>query len=177
MSEEQGGNDKERLSQKQLAFCREYVRDFNGAQAAKRAGYQGNGDVLAASASRVLRLVKVKNKIADLLQSKCMQVDEALMRLAEQARGIQSRYIGKDGKLDLVRLVQDDCAHLIKKLKYKDSELADVEFYDAQAALNLILRAQGAYQDKVDITSDGKPVKGYAIISPDDWDDENDDDN
>lgn len=158
MSEGQNDNGKERLSQKQLAFCREYVKDFNGAQSAKRAGYAGHGDTLAVTASRLLRSDKVKNEIADLLHSKCMQVDEALMRLAEQARGIQSRYIGSDGKLDLARLVQGDCAHLVKKLKYKNSELVDIEFYDSQAALNLILRAQGAYQDKVDLTSAGQPL-------------------
>lgn len=146
MNEEQ--KTRERPEKKQLAFCREYVKDFNGAQSAKRAGYIGHGDTLAVTASRLLRSDKVKNEIADLLQSKCMQVDEALMRLAEQARGIQSRYIGPDGKLDIAGLVRDDCAHLIKKLKYKDEQLADIEFYDAQVALEKILKAGGAYQGK-----------------------------
>lgn len=148
MNEEQ--KTRERPEKKQLAFCREYVKDFNGAQSAKRAGYIGHGDTLAVTACRLLRSDRVKNEIADLLQSRCMQTDEALMRLAEQARGIQSRYIGPDGKLDLASLVRSDCAHLIKKLKYKNGELTDIEFYDSQAALEKILRAQGAYKDKGD---------------------------
>lgn len=150
MSDEQNGNGRERPEKKQLAFCREYVKDFNGTQAAKRAGYGNNDDSLAVIACRLLRIVKIKDEIAELLRLKCMSTDEALMRLAEQARGAHSRYIKPDGTVDFAKLVQGDCAHLVKKLKYKGGELVDIEFYDSQVALEKILRAGGAYKDKGD---------------------------
>lgn len=145
-------SERVRPDRKQLAFCREYVKDFNGTQAAKRAGYGNNNDSLAVIACRLLRIVKIKEEIAELLRLKCMSTNEALMRLAEQARGAHSRYLGPDGKVDFEKLVRNDCAHLVKKLKYKDGQLVDIEFYDAQAALEKILRAGGAYKDKGDAT-------------------------
>ncbi|MDR1240018.1 MAG: terminase small subunit [Treponema sp.] len=53
------------LNDKQAAFCREYVKDCNGAQAAIRAGYAPkNAEVTAA---KLLRLVKVRDEISALL--------------------------------------------------------------------------------------------------------------
>jgi hypothetical protein len=160
MSEEQNGNGEQRPRRKQLAFCQEYVKDFNGAAAAKRAGYTGDVYSRSATACRLLKIDKVKSEIATILQSRCMSVDEALARLAEQARGAHSKYIRKDGTVNFEKLVKDKKAHLVKKLKYNkiSGTLADIEFYDSQTAINLILRAQGAYQDKMDITSAGESI-------------------
>jgi len=156
--DEQNDGNRQRPEKKQLAFCQEYVKDFNGTRAADRAGYTGDDATLAATASRLLKSDKVAAEIAAILQVRCMTVDEALMRLAEQGRGAHSKYIKEDGTIDTENLVKDDNAHLIKKLKYKDGELVDIEFYDSQSALNLILRAQGAYQDNVDVTSGGDTI-------------------
>jgi len=38
--------------------------------------------------------------------------------------------------------------------------------------IKLALELSGEHVDKVDVTSGGEPIKGYAIFSPDDWDDE-----
>ena len=56
------------LTKKQRAFVLEYPVDFNGAAAAKRAGYQGNDAALAVTASRLLRHPKV-NPLIRLLTS------------------------------------------------------------------------------------------------------------
>lgn len=53
-----------------------------------------------------------------------------------------------------------------------------VDLYEVDAALlkeqrdieRQIAQELGQWTDKRDITSDGKPLKGYAIVSPDDWD-------
>ena len=56
---------KAHLSRKQEAFIREYdAANGNGTQAAKRAGYAGNANVLGATASRLLRKDKVKSELA-----------------------------------------------------------------------------------------------------------------
>ena len=38
--------------------------------------------------------------------------------------------------------------------------------------IKLSLELTGEYQESLDVTSAGQPVKGYAIFSPDDWDDD-----
>ena len=48
------------LTNKQLAFCREYVKDSNGKQAAIRAGYSAK--TAEVKASQLLRLVKIKQE-------------------------------------------------------------------------------------------------------------------
>ena len=38
--------------------------------------------------------------------------------------------------------------------------------------IKLSLELSGEHMERIDVTSGGQPVKGYAIFSPDDWDDE-----
>lgn len=71
------------LTNKQIAFCREYVKDSNGKQAAIRAGYSvKTAEVIA---SQVLRLVKVKQEIgrivSELAQKAGWSVEESQKRL------------------------------------------------------------------------------------------------
>ena len=40
--------------------------------------------------------------------------------------------------------------------------------------IKLALEVTGEHQEKLDVTSGGKPIKGYAIFSPDDWDENED---
>lgn len=51
------------LTDKQLAFCREYVVDFNATKAAIRAGYSDNPESAAVEGSRQLRKAKIKAEI------------------------------------------------------------------------------------------------------------------
>ena len=62
---------KKELTNKQKAFCREYVIDHNGTQAAIRAGYSKNGAEV--SAVRVLRNDRAKEYITRLERE--MRVD------------------------------------------------------------------------------------------------------
>lgn len=149
----------DRLTILQSAFCLEYVKDFNGTRAAERAGYTGKDNSLAATSSRLLRTDKVKARVEALVKEKCMGVDEALARLAEQARAEQMLYLGGDGAVDLEGLIAGGKAHLVKGTKWdKDGNLI-IEFADTQAALDKILRAGGAYKDNLDLTSDGEQIK------------------
>lgn len=140
----------DRLTIMQGAFCLEYVKDFNGTRAAQRAGYNGSDKVLAIAACRLLGLDKIKSRISMLVQERCMGVDEALKRLAEQARAEQTIYLCDDGGIDLPRMISEGKAHLVKGTKWdKDGRLI-VEFNDPQSALDRILKAGGAYKDKGD---------------------------
>ena len=97
-----------------------------------------------------------------------MSADEALARLAEQARGEHGRYITPEGQVDIERIVEDGKGYLIKAIrpgKYGDM----YEFYDSQNALVQICKHHGLLIERTDLTTAGQPLKGYISISPDDW--------
>ena len=60
-------------------------------------------------------------------------------------------------------------------LKEQETEKKPVDTSDAKWYLSRVRRGKFATKEEVDITSGGKTIKGYAIVSPDDWDDGNDD--
>jgi response regulator of citrate/malate metabolism len=49
------------LSKKQIAFCKEYIKDHNGSQAAVRAGYAEKNSRI--TASQYLTISNIQNKI------------------------------------------------------------------------------------------------------------------
>jgi phage terminase small subunit len=60
--------ENENLNNKQLAFCREYIIDFNAKQAAIRAGYSDNPDSACVQGSLLLSYPKVKAEIKRLIE-------------------------------------------------------------------------------------------------------------
>lgn len=54
------------LNKKQQSFCIEYIKDFNGKQAAIRAGYSKK--TAEVQASQILRILKVQDFIKDLIK-------------------------------------------------------------------------------------------------------------
>jgi len=75
------GAMKNGLSDKQRAFCREYVRDYNGTQAAIRAGYSKK--TAQEQASRLLSKVIIQKEIArleSLIENKVIISKEKIMR-------------------------------------------------------------------------------------------------
>lgn len=153
----------DRLTIMQGAFCLEYVKDFNGTRAAERAGYTGTESSLASMASRLLRTVKVKTKVKDLVNDRCMGVDEALTHLAEQARFDIGPYLDFSDdyevspKVDFEKMRDDGLTIVIKSIVHT-AHGVKVEFESRQGALDKILRAQGAYKDKLDVTTDGEKI-------------------
>lgn len=40
---------------------------------------------------------------------------------------------------------------------------------DSRGKVHILDRRYGKVKEEIDITSGGKPIKGYAVVSPDDW--------
>ena len=82
------------LTWKQWGFVREYQVDHNGTQAAQRAGYNGNSDVLAVQASRLLRIPKVADALRVMDQAAVERAgftrDDILRRLDENAEAARA---------------------------------------------------------------------------------------
>lgn len=171
--------EKPRLTRKQQVFIDEYLKCFNGAEAARRAGYSPHS--ARQTASDLLALPYISEQIQAGLAEIHMSAEEALKLLAEQARGdvAQLMEVTSMGfNLDMKKAQELGLTKLIKKVKQRtvtkigkksddpDTETHDleIELYDAQAALDKILRVHGKFTDRVDVTSDGKALPAITTI-------------
>lgn len=148
------------LSKKRRAFIDEYLVDFNATQAAIRAGYSERS--AGSIGHEILKIPEVAEAISQRISERTMTADEALIRLADMARGDLSDYISGDG-LDVDRLVADGKGHLVKGIKRVRTQYDDrreVEIYDKQAALKLILD----HHDRA-----GAGPQEHVFMSLDEW--------
>lgn len=130
-------------------FVEAYLQTWNASEAARRAGFTGRPN---AAGERLMCDLRIKAAIAARLKQSAMQADEVLMRLTQQASNAGAEYIREDGSIDLPGLIRDGKSHLIKGIKYNRQGKMVVEFYDAQAALALIGKAQRMFVEQVDMT-------------------------
>lgn len=152
------------LTPKQQRFRDEYCVDFNGTQAAIRAGYSKN--TAAEQASRLLRNVNMQEAIKNRLDELAMPAEEALKRLGDIAGGSVEHFVAadEDGQV-YINLGTDDARanyKLLKKVKqtktitrgdngYEREEIkTEFELYNAQTALVDLLKVHGKFVDRVD---------------------------
>jgi len=126
------------LTPKQLRFCLEYLKDFNGTQAAIRAGYSKK--TANEQASRLLANVNIQNQIKENNQkvekSNIMDIQEIQERLTNMARGdLQEEVIVVTGDGDGY-----SSAQVMKK---------QIGAKDQAKALELLGKANGLFIDKV----------------------------
>jgi phage terminase small subunit len=149
------------LSPKQQSFVWEYLRDFNGTQAARRAGYQGDDASLAVIASQNLRKPRIVEIIHNYLAEKSMGFEEVLFRLTRQARASIGDFlqVAEDGRwdLDLQKAFQTGAIDMVEKLILSASENPDgtrnlrvhLKLYDAQKALIQLGKAYGVFKGQL----------------------------
>lgn len=142
-----------RLTYKRRKFIEEYLTCWNATEAARRAGYacpnvEGPKNLVIPSIA-----AEIKRRIAEV----AMGADEALIRLAEHARGEWTQYITENGELDIARMVHDDRAHLIQEIRPTKSGTV-YKFPDSQNAIIQICKGLGIFRDNLDITSGGEPI-------------------
>lgn len=145
-------DDEKRLTDKQLAFVNEYVKDFCAAAAARRAGY--SEATARQQGHRMLTNVYIAAEIATRVEA-AMPPQEILQRLGQQAANIQMQFLefNRRGKIsiNLKKMSEAGYGHLIKGFTYDgDGGIKKVEFYDAQKALELLGRNAGLFgEDKI----------------------------
>lgn len=93
------------LNAKQEAFCREYIIDLNGTQAAIRAGYSER--TAQEQSSRLLSNVKVSERVAELMQERSdrVRIDASyvLNRLVEIDQMDVADILAEDGSLKPIK--------------------------------------------------------------------------
>jgi len=160
------------LTAKEQAFIERYLVCWNGAQAARDAGYSAK--TAKEQASRMLTKVNIQAAIQARLAELKMSADEVLTRLTDHARGSLAPFIRRDADGDLYGFNLSDTQplHLIKKASItrrrqqddaKDEivtvETVTLELYDSQTALQLLGKHHKLFTDKVEHTGkDGQPL-------------------
>lgn len=151
------------LNAKERAFVEYYLTHWNGAQAARDAGYSAK--TAKEQASRMLTKVNIQQAIQARLAELKMSADEVLTRLSGHARGSMASFMRRDTDGDLFGfdLSEAQPLHLIKKAsvtrrRQKDEakddlvtvETVTIELYDAQAALALLGKHHALFTDKTE---------------------------
>lgn len=138
------------LTAKRRVFVEAYLKCWNGAEAARTAGYA----FPRRRASVLLTNGDIKALIQERLAAKALSADEVLTRLGEHARGGWSQYIRDTGThrpwLDIDQMREDGKLHLIKGFTVSENGNVKVEGYDAQSALVHIAKHLGMFKTRVE---------------------------
>ena len=123
---------KDKATDRQIQFAQEYVVDFNGKQAAIRAGYAARSAEV--TACKMLRTAKVRSEVERLL------ADDVGRRNEIRERNID----------ELLPLAYTDAAVELKK--DKDGNVIEVSFRDKLRAIELLGKMHGLFTDKIDVS-------------------------
>ena len=133
------GEELETLTPQERLFLDGYLQGMSAKAAAIQAGYSPNHDVAGIAGRAILKRPHVKAALKAAWDANTMSPAEVLSRLSEQARGSAASYLDVDesgyARLNLKKMSADGKLHLIKKIKYSDAGMPEIELYDAQAAL------------------------------------------
>ena len=141
-TEEQIGKE---LTDKQKAFCREYVLDFTGSAAAIRAGYSDKPDSAKVIASNLLTQVNVRAEIDRILKA----------REDSQREEIRARVLEELSKIAMDDINGSDA------MRDKDGNVLGVNRKDRLKALELLGKYSALFVDKLEIKNDGPIVIKY----------------
>jgi phage terminase small subunit len=173
------------LTAQQELFIEEYIKCRKGAEAARRAGYSEH--TARTQASRLLTNVDILKEIQERTKANAMDLDEAFSRLADFARADLGQWLSDDGAVDIAQMKRDGATHFIRKVKRTEksgvtatggewSEVTgEVELYDALSATKFVadLHKRGPSGKEDDpLHVKHTIVKGYATVTPDDWDED-----
>jgi len=167
------------LSKKHQLFIDHYLRCFNQTEAYLAVYPSSSYDAARANAARLIATDNIKAEIQDRLNEVHMTADEAIKLHSEIARGDIGDLLDNNGLLDIRLAKQLGKTRLLRKIKQKtitrigkkedddDVEITEIEFemYPADAAQERILKLLGKFTDKLDVTSDGKPLNWKDFIN------------
>ena len=149
-------NGNRRLTPKQDAFCREFIKDRNATQAAVRAGYSKRTAHSIGAENLTKPLISAR--ITALTADRIMDIDEAFASMSMIGRTSITQFlsISGDGKslyIDPSKVMNPEYSGVIKKfkkdIKYiggKKTVTIELELFDKLSALNHILQLYARLQ-------------------------------
>jgi phage terminase small subunit len=169
------------LTDKQRLFIEYYLQCFNATEAAKKAGYS---EKTAYSIGwENLRKPEIAERIAKRISAVAMGAEEALARLANQARLDVGPFVDIEEihdpesdeilfsgpKVSWEKLEEAGLTYLVKAV-YWTKYGPRIEFHDPQRALELIGKHHGLFVEKQEISgAGGGPVQitTVEVVKPD----------
>jgi phage terminase small subunit len=149
-----------KLEPKQQAFCREYVIDFNGADAARRAGYSKK--TAKEQATRLLTKVHIQTEIQQLVEKALKRnditIDRVLKEIARLSFTDPRKFFSADGAIKNIHDLSDDEAASLSSIEIdelfegfgRDKEQVGVtkkiKFWDKKGALELLGKYLGIFE-------------------------------
>jgi phage terminase small subunit len=150
-----------KLTDKQLAFIREYPKDWNATQAAIRAGYNANSAAVTANELLQNPLIKpkIENKI-EVLDKKAdgvvQKILEELMRIAFfDIRDVLSWTDTGVAFIDSTK-INENAARAISEIKETANNFGgsrSIKMHDKIRALELLGRYAGMFKEQVEVTN------------------------
>lgn len=137
----------ERLSPREQLFVIHYTALWNGTRAVEKAGYKGNDNVWAVTASQLLRKPKVQRAIKERVAEIAMGPDEVLVRLAEIGRASMDDFINEHGSLDMAAAKRNGKLHLVHSFTESEKLGDKIELHNKLRALELLGKNNGALGD------------------------------
>lgn len=144
-------SENQTLTDKEQVFLERYLTHWNGARAAREAGYADPNSSMGFTASyEILRKPYIKRAIAERMYTMCMEANEALSRLAAIARQDITEFMDQDEygewHINMDKIIASGKGYLIKS--FVPNRLGDpvVEFYSATDALDKLCKYLGLYK-------------------------------
>lgn len=148
-SEQPETQEKKPRMSKEQRFLAEYFHDFNGTQAAIRAGYSERS--ARQIASRLLSKANIARAIKEKISERVMSADETLYRLAAIARGTIEPFITANNTINLKSPEAAASLGLVRSFQEgTDKAGAKLELHDSLKALELLGKANGALSNLKD---------------------------
>lgn len=167
------------IKDKQKAFVNAYLSCWNGAEAARRAGYSARTARIQASV--LLTNPNIRAAIQKRLEKQAMSADEVLSRLGELARSDMRDFVVTDKHGDPAGfdLSEDKPLHVVKKLSIttdtfsnEDGELQTTkrvtfELHDAHAALVKLGEYHRLFTQRIEVDDWREEARREGIKDPD----------
>jgi phage terminase small subunit len=151
------------LTNKQKAFCEEYLIDFNGTQAAIRAGYSEK--TARQQAEQLLSKLDIQQCVKKLQQDRSKRTevtqDRVLLEIARLAFNDPRKAFDEYGELLPVQQWPDEVAAAISSIKVTEmksgddevvTQLKEVKFWDKGKQIELAAKHLGMFTDKLHVT-------------------------
>jgi phage terminase small subunit len=159
---------KQKLTPKQAAFCREWVKDYCGAHAAERAGYAKNRSNMAAFG--LMRKPHVQAEIARLQKAAVARADVTVDQVVNELRRIafaQSSDVVRVKRRHVVvtetDMLTDDQRAAVAEVSETDHGIR-VKQHDKVKALELLGKYLAMFTDRTELSGD--PNAPLVVVQP-----------
>jgi phage terminase small subunit len=147
------------LNEKQKAFCREYIKDFNATQAAIRAGYtKRNTNRIG---SRLLSKVDIREYIDELKKEAAVKSRVTPEWILSKLEQVVEMGLGEQ-ETDV--LVKDSYGVGLTQTETRKMTKADLAA--AKSALDLLGRYHGIFTDNTKVEHSGQIIKRVIKVNP-----------